>query len=332
VIVRKLPTLSLAAAAALVALGSAWLCGGGGSATAAASRTPRSGVVIVNSNLAFEGGTAAGTGIVLTSSGEVLTNNHVIRGAHPISVRVSDGHTYSAHVLGYSVSSDIALLKLVGAHGLMTAQMGNSDRVNIGAAVTAVGNAGGSGTLTVTTGKITDLGQAIEVSDGQGDVTRLLGLIQTSARLVPGDSGGPLLFGGRVIGVDAAGPGGGVSRDGYAIPINPALEIAKQIESGHRSPAVHIGPTAFLGVALENGTGGSGVVVHDVVSGSAAQRAGIESGDLLIAIGPNHVTTRTQVQTAMLSVVPGRPLRIAWIDGFSRSRSATVRPASGPPQ
>ena len=329
--VRKPFGVGVAATAAFLVLASAWLWGG--RATAAPARTPRTGVAIVNTNLRYLEGTAAGTGIVLTSSGEVLTNNHVIRGATSISVSVA-GRSYSAHVRGYSVSSDIALIKLAGAHGLATAQIGNSDRIDIGAPVTAVGNAGGSGSLTVVTGRITDLGQAIDVSDGEGDVSRLLGLIETNARLVPRDSGGPLLFGGRVIGVDSAGPSGGVGggRDGYAVPINPAMTIVKQVESGHRTLAVHIGPTAFLGVALESGTGGDGVVVRQVVQGSAAARAGVKTGDLITTIGSRHVATRSQVQSAMLQAVPGRPLRLVWLDVFSRSHAATVRPASGPPQ
>jgi S1-C subfamily serine protease len=330
-VVRKPLGLGVAVAAAVVVLVSAWVWGG--RATAALDRTPRTGVAIVNTDLGYEQGTAAGTGIVLTSSGEVLTNNHVIRGGTRISATVA-GHSYTARVLGYSVSSDIALIKLAGAHGLATAPIGNSDRINIGAPVTAVGNAGGSGSLRVVTGRVTDLGQAIDVSDGEGNVSRLLGLIETSAPLVPGDSGGPLLFGGRVIGVDSAGPSGGVGggRDGYAVPINPAMAIAKQVESGHRTLAVHIGPTAFLGVALESGTGGDGVVVHDVVQGSAADRAGVQSGDLITTIGSRHVTSRSQVQSAMLQAVPGKPLRIRWVDVYSRGHAATVRPASGPPQ
>src|SRR5947209_6287131 len=125
---RKPLGLGIAAAAAVLALASAWLFGG--RATAALTATPRTGVVIVNTNLGYEGGAAAGTAIVLTSSGEVLTNNHVIRGATKISVSVA-GRSYPAQVLGYSVSSDIALIKLAGAHGLATARVGNSDRVNI---------------------------------------------------------------------------------------------------------------------------------------------------------------------------------------------------------
>src|SRR5438270_4402537 len=113
----------------------------------------QTGVVVVRTNLAYQNAAAAGTGMVLTSSGEVLTNNHVIRGATTIRIVIPQTHrTYTARVLGYDVADDVALLKLQGASGLKTVQLGDSSKVRRGQAVTAVGNAGGTGTLRVTTG------------------------------------------------------------------------------------------------------------------------------------------------------------------------------------
>ena len=333
--------LSYAVPAALVAtaivVGSAWLSGGANGAPAAAARTPRSGVVLITSRLSIAGETSAGTGIVLSSSGQVLTNNHVIRGATSVRVTTPGGHSYPATVQGYSISKDIALLKLAGAHGLVTASIGDSNRVQVGQSVTAVGNAGGSGSLRVVTGKITDTGRVITVTDGEGNTARLTDMIETSAPLVPGDSGGPLLLGGRVIGVDAAGPRGfrfESGSDGFAVPINTAVSVTGQIKSGRKSSTVHIGPTAFLGVALEapDASGGTGAAVAQVVPGSPADRAGIAPGDVLTAIGGRLVTNRNVVRNVLLQTSPGSPIKIAWMNGVGTRRAATVRPVSGPPQ
>ena len=285
---------------------------------AAAARTPTTGVVVVTTNLGFQGGAAAGTGIVLSSSGEVLTNNHVIRGATTVRVTdVSTGRTYSATVAGYDVSRDIAVLKLGNAHGLQTAAIGSSAAVKLGDRVTAVGNAGGTGSLTVSTGKLTGLHQAITVSDDQGGSSRLTGLIETNAQLQPGDSGGPLLnSGGRVIGVDAAGSSGSrfqmSAGDGYAIPIDTAVGIVKQIDAGRRSSTVHIGPTAFLGVALGQpgytGQDAAGVVVDD----SRAGLGGREGGHCRRR--PDHLPRRAQ------DLLAGEPAAGA-PPGLSRDRA-----------
>jgi S1-C subfamily serine protease len=336
--IKTLLRLAVPAAvvAASIVAGSA-LLSGRASGAPVVGRTPRTGVVVINTTLGYAGTTAAGTGIVLTSSGEVLTNNHVIRGATSVAVTTTAGRTYSAKVLGYSISKDIGLLQLSSAHGLSTASIGDSNRVNVGQAVTAVGNAGGSGTLSVVTGKITDTGRQITVTDGEGNTARLFDMIETSAPLEPGDSGGPLLLGGRVIGVDAAGPRGydfQSGSDGFAIPVATAVSISKQIEKGHRSSTIHIGPTAFLGVALAApGSGdGTGAVVGQVIGGSPADRAGIVAGDVLTSIAGRSVSSRADVRAVLLQTAPGRPIKVTWTDRAGSSRTATVRPVSGPPQ
>lgn len=303
---------------------------------AASTRSIKTGVVVVNTRLAGGGG-AAGTGIVV-SSDEVLTNNHVIRGAS--AVRVTDpssGRTFSATVAGYSVSKDIALLDLRDARGLQTAVIGNSETVRVGDAVRAVGNAGGTGVLSTKTGQLTALRRAITVSDDEGGSSRLAGLIETSAPLRPGDSGGPLLSHGRVVGIDAAASSdfsfeGG---EGYAIPINTAIAIAREIHGGQRSSTVHIGPTAFLGVQLGSGYNGqqtTGAVVESVASGSPADRAGLTSGSLITTFAGHRVTSPTSLRNLVLRFSPGRAVRLAWVDNYTGSDSATVRLASGPPQ
>jgi S1-C subfamily serine protease len=302
-----------------------------------AAPSPTAGVVVVHTRLAYSGGAGAGTGIVLTSSGTVLTNNHVIRGAGSIRVTVpSTGRTYMATVVGYSVSKDVALLKLEDANGLRTVQTGNASAVRVGDRVTAVGNGGGDG-LRTKSGRVTGIGESITVSDGGSPVT-LTGLIETTASLKPGDSGGPMLSGGRVIGLNAAASGGFIFRDssqGYAIPINRALKIAAQIEAGRRSSTVHVGPTAFVGVSLAQGPFGEdveGALVEGVASDSPAAKAGIGRNDLITVFGGRRVRSAATLRNLVLQSSPGRVVRITWIDPVSGRTSATVRLVAGPPQ
>ena len=233
------------------------------------ARSPQrvdSALVDVVSTVGDQGAGAAGTGIVLTSNGEVLTNNHVIRGA--TSIRVTDmgnGSTYTAKVVGYDASKDVAVIQLQNGAGLTTANLGDSSSVQSGDAVTALGNAGGKGgTPSVATGAVTALNQAITASDegSGGNSEQLTGLIEINADIQPGDSGGALVnSSGQVIGMNTAASSGtqfqsesGQSAaQAYAIPIDNAESIAKQIEAGQGSSTIHIGATAFLGIE----TGGS---------------------------------------------------------------------------
>ena len=166
-------------------------------------------LVDVVSTIDYGEGEAAGTGIVLTSSGEVLTNNHVVDGATSIKVTdIGNGRTYTATVVGYDVSSDIAVIKLKDASGLETATLGNSNDAAVGQSVVAIGNAGGvGGTPSAATGTVTALGQDITASDeSSGSAEQLAGLIETDADVQPGDSGGPLVnMSGQIVGIDTAG-------------------------------------------------------------------------------------------------------------------------------
>jgi len=166
------------------------------------------GLVDVTSTLGYQGATAMGTGIVLTSNGEILTNNHVVNGATSVSVRdIGNGKTYKATVVGYDASHDVAVLQLSGASGLTTATTGNSSTVKVGDNVVGLGNAGGKGgTPSVAPGTVTALNQSITASDeGGGSSEQLSGLIETNADIQPGDSGGPLVNAyGEIIGMDTA--------------------------------------------------------------------------------------------------------------------------------
>lgn len=218
-----------------------------------------------------QGATAAGTGIVLTSNGEVLTNNHVIQGATSIKVTdVGNGRTYTAKVVGYDASKDVAVIQLQNASGLTTASLGDSSSVRTGDSVTALGNAGGKGgTPSVATGTVTALNQSITASDeGSGaNSEHLTGLIETNADIQPGDSGGALVNSyGQVIGMNTAASSatqfqsqsGQSAAQAYAIPIGNAESVANQIEGGQGSSTVHIGATAFLGIETSSSSSGSG--------------------------------------------------------------------------
>ena len=300
------------------------------------------GVVVINTTLG-EQGAAAGTGMVLTSTGEVLTNNHVIRGATSIRIVVpGTSRTFAARVVGYDVADDVAVIQATGASNLKTVSTAASARVAVGDAVTALGNANGTGTLTSAKGSVTGVRKTIVVSDDQGGSESLSGLIETNAALRPGDSGGPLLNStGKVIGMDTAASSGYVARssgsDGYAIPIGKALTIAKQIESGRTSTRVHVGATPFLGIAVQPdyGPGGSsspGVVVAGVVSGGPADSAGISAGDVITAIDGHTITSRNSLTSLLLTKKPGAKVTVTYTDQFGSGHSVRVTLGSGPPQ
>jgi S1-C subfamily serine protease len=308
----------------------------------AAGTSLTTGVVEVRTQLRSNGAGAA-TGMVLTPTGQVLTNNHVIRGATQIRVRVPEsGRVYPARVLGYSVSADVALLKLRGASRLETVSLGNSSTVEVGDDVTSVGNAGGTGRLTSKEGAVTGLGITITVSDGLGSFARLVRLIETSADLEQGDSGGALLDSdGRVIGMNAAATVDARVRsddsDGYAIPINRAASIARQIESGRSSASVHVGATPFLGIWVRRSSSSGdaaarGVPVAGVARSSPAARAGIVTGDTIVSVNGHAVRAYSGLVALLLRWHPGDRVRVVWVDEVGDRQAATVTLASGPPQ
>ena len=217
------------------------------------------GVVDVTSTLNYQSETAEGTGMVLNPNGLVLTNNHVINGATSIKATLATtGKTYTARVVGYDATDDVALLQLQNASGLKTVSVGNSAQVSLGTPVLAVGNAGGQGgNPTVAQGIINATDRTITAGDeGSGATETLNGMLQTSAAIQPGDSGGPLANAtGKVIGMDTAASSSSTqssnsSTMGYAIPINTALSIARQIADGKTSSTIQIGLPGFLGVLV----------------------------------------------------------------------------------
>jgi S1-C subfamily serine protease len=223
------------------------------------------GLVVIDTSLRYDSAAAAGTGMVISSGGLVLTNNHVIEDATRITATaVATGKTYPARVIGYDRSGDIALLQLQGASRLRTVPVGNSAAVTAGAPVVALGNAEGQGTIIPAAGRVTGTGKTITATDqgGTAATETLHGMIQVSAGIVSGDSGGPLATpSGQVIGMDTAGDTVSLTQQapaaGFAIPVNTALAVARQIAAGHASAAVTIGYPPFAGIFVARGAGGS---------------------------------------------------------------------------
>lgn len=302
---------------------------------------------------------AAGTGIVLTSTGEILTNNHVIEGATAIKVTdVGNGRTYSATVVGYDATSDVAVIQLQGASGLTTASLGGS--VTVGDSVVALGNAQGKGgTPSVATGTVTGVNQSITASDSSTSSTeRLTGLIESNAPIQPGDSGGALVnTHGQVVGMNTAASSNyqfsgsaGATAQAFSIPIGTAISIAQQIEGGHGSATVHVGATAFLGVALDNsqsgngggfgfpgsgtgtgsGAGSGGAYVNYVQQGSPAASLGLTQGDMITSLGGQQVASGTDVKHILVGYHPGDKISVAWTDASGQSHTQTLTLATGP--
>jgi S1-C subfamily serine protease len=219
------------------------------------------GLVIINTTLQYNSERAAATGMVINSDGLVLTNNHVIEDSTSITAQTANGHQYRAKVLGYDVTGDIALIQLQGASGLKTVPLGDSVSVKTGDSVVGMGNAEGQYAIVPVTGQVTALNQTITAGDQGGSISQetLHNMIQTNANIVAGDSGGPLAnSAGQVIGMDTAGNNGGFavqqSSAGYAIPIDNALAVARQIAQGQASSTVRIGYPPFMGIYIGQGS------------------------------------------------------------------------------
>jgi S1-C subfamily serine protease len=307
------------------------------------SSDPASGLVDVNTVVGYEGGQAAGTGIVLTGNGEVLTNNHVVQGATEIQVTdIGNGQTYPAKVVGYDRGEDIAVLQLQGASGLQTAALGDSSTVQVGDAITGIGNAGGrGGAPSQAPGTVTAVDQTITASDENGaNAEQLTELIQVNANIQAGDSGGALVNDSRqVIGMNTAAStqfhlnrrGGGSASgatQGFAIPINKALSVAHQIESGSATDTIHLGESAMLGVSVTDT--GQGAGVGQVLSGSPAAQAGLTAGDVITAIDGKAVDSGTALTTVMDQHHPGDTVSITWTDQSQQQHTADAKLATGP--
>jgi S1-C subfamily serine protease len=308
-----------------------------------------------------------GTGMILSASGLVLTNNHVIDGSSVVTAQVDGkGRTYSAVVLGTDLHADVALLQLKAGPGFESVSVGNSNAITVGDPVVAIGNALGlPGPETVTNGIISATGRSITVGDPSSGATEsLTNMFQSSAAINPGNSGGPLVdANGQVIGMNTAeasgsGDGQSASNVGFAIPINAAMSIARQIQAGKVSATVQVGPHAIVGVEVVtvacaegndgcSALGGSsafgflggstykapvnrGAVVAGVEQGDPAQAVGIAAGDVITSVNGSPIDSPTDLTKYMNFQKVGERATVQWVDPNGHRRSATVSLVEGP--
>jgi S1-C subfamily serine protease len=335
------------------------------------------GLVIINTNLQYNSEAAAGTGMVINADGLVLTNNHVIDDSTKITATVAaTGRTYPATVVGYDKTRDIALIQLQNASGLTAVPIGNSSSVKIANAVVALGNAEGGGSITATAGEVTGLNQTITASEEGGSTPSetLSGMIQTDADIVPGDSGGPLAGSTGVIGMDTAGNGVSDQQQasaGFAIPINTALSVARQIAGGHASSTITIGYPPFVGIFISSGSssspqaqaqqqqqngGGSGsspacytsnadltapsaiapvssgTLIVGTICGSPAASAGMTGGAVITAVNGQAVGSPDDLTGILSRFHPGDTISVTWVSPSGQRSTSSLHLTAGPPQ
>ncbi|AIV41416.1 hypothetical protein NI26_06230 [Curtobacterium sp. MR_MD2014] len=312
---------------------------GTGTQTAAtpATAAQTKGVVTIDTVMNYDTSSqAAGTGMVLTSDGFVLTNNHVVQGATSIAVTdETTGKQYRAEVVGTDATHDVAVLKLQDASGLSTVTLDDDGEPSTGDAVTDVGNAEGTGNLVAAAGTVTALDQDIQVQSESGTGTESLqGLIEVAAQIVPGDSGGPVLDSeGEVVGMATAASSGSAEVTGYAIPITTAKAIADKILAGESSDTVTIGLPAFLGVEVGSTATTqttAGVPVAGTVDGSGAAAAGLVAGDTITSLDGTAVTSNDALTSAIRSHAVGDRVQVGYTDASGTAHTVTVTLTAGP--
>jgi S1-C subfamily serine protease len=242
----------------------------------------------------------AGTGVVLTPDGEVLTNAHVVAGATSIRVNLAgESQPRTATLVAADSGNDIALLKINGASNLKTVELGSSGDLRVGDDVVAIGNALDlKGGFTVTRGIVSALNRSIDAQDG----VELSGLIQTDAAINPGNSGGPLVnAGGQVVGINTA-VDGQAQNIGFAIAIDRVKPMLERLRTGQSTTAT---PRAYLGVSTQVVDGTPGATVVEVGAGTPAAGAGIQVGDVIVAIENQQVTDPDSLGAAITARAPG---------------------------
>ena len=243
----------------------------------------------------------AGSGVILTADGYIVTNYHVVEGAQQITVTLHDDSTYTATVVGSDQQSDIALLK-IDATGLTPAVLGNSDSVQVGEVVIAVGNPMGTLGGTVTDGIVSALNRDISVEGNE------MTLMQTSAAISPGNSGGGLFnTNGELIGiVNAKYSDEDAEGLGFAIPVNTMKTVVQDLlENGYVTGRPALGITVItvgdVQTAMQYGVSSLGVYVNSVDEGSGAEAAGMKAGDRIVSIGTQLVESTDDVTNALKS-------------------------------
>jgi putative serine protease PepD len=302
----------------------------GSIASVAAAVTPS----VVSISVRTGQGGDTGSGVILTSDGYILTNNHVVEAGvngGQIEVTFSDGSTKPATIVGRDTYYDLAVVK-VDASGLPAANLGNSDDVVVGDTAIAIGSPLGlSGT--VTAGIISSVDRPVTAGGEGGGSNSFINAIQTDAPINPGNSGGALVDAqGKVIGINSAiaslgAAGGGQSGSiglGFAIPINQAKRIADElISTGHSTHPV-------VGVTIDQTFAGPGVRIQTVTPGGPADQAGIKAGDVVTAVDGKAVNDPTGLVVAIRAQTPGDTVTLTIKDGSgTREVKATLQADNG---
>ncbi|TMD40886.1 MAG: PDZ domain-containing protein [Chloroflexi bacterium] len=297
---------------------------------------------IVDINTTLGNGQAAGTGMLISSTGEILTNNHVVTGSTSITVVVQGrSQSYSAHVVGVDVSQDVAVIQIdSNVSGLPTVKIADSSSLQVGDTVVAIGNAlGQGGAPHVTQGQVTALDQTITASEGGSTSETLSGMIQSDAVIYAGDSGGALVnTSGQVVGMITAGQAQGfrssASDVGFAVASNTALGVVNRIRAHEQASDLTYGRVGYLGVQVQsvdpstaaqlglNVTSGA-LVTATPLSGTPAASAGIGRGSVITKVGGSAVTSAESLGTAVKSHQPGDSVSVTWVDQ-SGTHTATV--------
>lgn len=284
---------------------------------------------------------AAGTGIVISPTGEVVTNAHVVNGATSIKVTLPDGSVHSATIVGLNATKDLAVIKVAGVSGLTPATFANSTTANVGDSVIAIGNAEGyGGAPSVTEGILSAKDRSLSSSESGSSNESLTGLLQTDAAINPGNSGGPLVdAAGDVLGIDTAVAAGTSTEPaqniGFVIPSNavvaaiPALEQGASVGQTGAPGAGATGAQAVLGVEVSDDASGSGAVVQQVQSGSGAANAGLQAGDVIVGIDGARIASARDLSAVIGGDAVGQTVRITLTrNGSTQTARATLGAAS----
>jgi S1-C subfamily serine protease len=277
------------------------------------------------------GTTVKGAGLILASSGEVVTSYNIVNGAVSIAADVNGISTrYAATTFALDPTDGVAVLQLLDAKGLPSASVGSSSGVVVGAHVTAVGESSGGSTPTQSQGAVLALGQNAITAAPDGTASETLnGLISFNAPL-PGDgAGGPLVdTSGEVIGLDVATYPPSASSDGFAIPIDRITAIVHDVNTHTQTPDILQGHGAYLGIEVQDSTSPAGALVVSVAPGTPAEIAGMSTGDVIVSIDGVGVDSVVALRDQLERYRGGEYITVGWLDTDQRRHSVTVQLAA----
>ena len=290
---------------------------------------------VVQINVKGDEESGSGTGIIISSDGEILTNNHVTAVAGNgglITVSFSDGSFSKASVVGADPKTDLAVIKASGKSGLIPATLGSSADLEVGQEVVAIGSPFGLES-TVTQGIISALNRPVTSSDGSNDpsASNTFPAIQTDAAINPGNSGGPLVdIEGNVIGVNSAIKAGGGTPEGgsiglgFAIPIDLAKNVSRHLVKGQKVEHAQIGVTVKAAVS-NDGITGTGAEIADVTAGGAGAKAGLKKGDIITAVNGDLVASNDALVASVRGFQPGETITLTYTrDGKKNEVKVTL--------